>query len=173
MMSGTYAPSTTGRVGVPGRPGRIARATFGSTSAIASIEARIPLPIAVRRPVVRLRIASTSACWSLVGGWITAAKPLNATSPISDPELWLVTNATAASSAASSRVGSMSVEHMLPDTSIARMIVVWLAGTLSTTTGRPSAITSAATPAANSANGRCRRRRDAPGRAARISDRLE
>ena len=126
--SGTYAPLTTGSGGVPGRPGRIARATFGSTSAIASIEARIPLPIAVRRPVVRLRIASTSACWSLVGGWITAARPLNATSPISDPELWLVTNATAAASAASSRVGSMSVEHMLPETSIARMIVAWLAG---------------------------------------------
>ena len=67
----------------------------------------------------------------------------------------------------------MSVEHMLPDTSIARMIVAWLAGTLSTTTGRPSATTSAATPAANRANGRWRRRREAPGIAARISDRLE
>jgi hypothetical protein len=32
-------------------------ATFGSISAIASIADRIPLPIAVRRPVSRLRIA--------------------------------------------------------------------------------------------------------------------
>ena len=67
----------------------------------------------------------------------------------------------------------MSVEHMLPDTSIARMIVAWFAGTLSTTTGRPSAITRAARPDANSANGRWRRSREAPGIAARISDRLE
>ena len=81
-MSGTYAPGATGGGAAPGRPGGRAWATFGSTSAIASIEARIPLPIAVRRPVVRLRIASTSASWSVVGGWTTAAKPLNATSPI-------------------------------------------------------------------------------------------
>ena len=53
------------------------------------------------------------------------------------------------------------------------MIVAELAGTLSTTTGRPSAITSAAMPAANSVNGRWRRSREAPGSAARISDRLE
>ena len=104
------------------------RATFGSTSAIASIDARMPLPIAVRRPVVRLLIASTRACWSVVGGWITAARPLNATSPISEPDAWLVTNSIAAFSAASRRVGSMSVEHMLPDTSIARMIVVRVGG---------------------------------------------
>ncbi len=127
----------------------------------------------MRRPVVRLLIASTRACWSVVGGWITAASPLNATSPISDPDAWLVTNSIAAFSAASMRVGSMSVEHMLPDTSIARMIVAELAGTLSTITGRPSAITRAAIPAANSENGRWRRSREAPGIAARISDRLE
>ncbi len=80
---------------------------------------------------------------------------------------------TAASSAAWMRVGSMSVEHMEPDTSIARMIVAWFAGTLSTTTGRPRASTSAATAEANRANGRCRRRREAPGIAARTSDTLE
>ena len=35
---------------------------------------------------------------------------------------------TAAASAATSRFGAMSPEHMLPDTSIDRMIVVWLTG---------------------------------------------
>ncbi len=146
---------------------------FGSISEIASIDARSPLPIAVRRPVVRLRIASTRACWSVVGGWTTAAKPLNATIPIWVSAFWLVTKATAASSAASSRVGRMSVEHMLPETSIARMIVDWLVGTLRTTDGRPRARTTAATAATSRPNGRCRRSRAEPGSASRTSARLE
>jgi len=33
----------------------------------------------------------------------------------------------------------MSVEHMLPDTSIVKMIVVWFVGTPTTTAGRPIA----------------------------------
>ena len=67
----------------------------------------------------------------------------------------------------------MSVEHMLPDTSMARRMVVWLLGTLRTTTGRASAMTSTAAPAANRANGRWRRQRRRPGAASRISARLE
>ena len=135
-MSGTYAPLRPAAGSTPGstRGSRIAPRS-GRPRRWRRSTARIPLPIAVRRPVVRLLIASTRACWSVVGGWITAASPLNATSPISEPALWLVTNSIAASSAASMRVGSMSVEHMLPDTSIARMIVAELAGTLSTIDG--------------------------------------
>ena len=163
----------TGVGATPGRPSMTLGATFGSSSAIASIDARMPLPIAVRRPVVRLLIASTRACRSDVGGWITAANPLNATMPIWVSDACPLTNATAASSAAWRRVGSMSVEHMLPDTSMESRMVVWLLGTLRTTTGLASAMTSTAAPAANSANGRCRRRRRRPGAASRISARLE
>ena len=138
-------------------------ATFGSTSAIASIAARIPLPMAVRRPVVRLRIASTSACWSLGRRLDHGREPAERHQPdLGARALARRRTATAASSAASRRVGSMSVEHMLPDTSIARMIVAWLAGTLSTTTGRPSATTSAATA------GREQRRTGGGGAGARL-----
>ena len=82
-------------------------------------------------------------------------------------------NAAAAFSAAMSRLGAMSSEHMLPDTSMTRTIVVWLAGTAAIATGRPTAKASAASAAANSTNGRWRRRRAGPGRAAWTSDRLE
>ena len=140
---------------------------------MASIEAWIPAPTAVRRPVVRLRIASTSRSRLDVGGSRTAANPLNATSPICVPAGWDVTKFTAASIAASRRVGSMSVEHMLPDTSIARTMTVWLVGTDSTTTGRATATASAAIAVASSAIGTCRRQRRAGGPAARSSDRLE
>ena len=159
------------------RDARLARldalATFGSTSETASIAARIPLPTAVRRPVVSDRIADTSAFWSVVGGWITAANPLNATIPIWVSAFWFVTKAIAASSAASIRVGSMSVEHMLPDTSIARITVVWFVGTLRTTEGRARASTRTPTAEASRANGRCRRNRARPGAASRTRARLE
>src|SRR3954463_4844454 len=100
----------------------------GSTSEVASIAARIPLPMAVRRPVVRLLIADTRSSWLVVGAWTTAAKPLKATMPIWVSAFWPFTNEIAAVSAASRRVGSMSVEHIEPDTSIVRMIVVWFVG---------------------------------------------
>ena len=140
---------------------------------MASIAARIPLPIAVRRPVVRLRRAAWSGDLSLVGAWTTWAKPLNATIPICVLEPWWSMNAAAAASAAWSRVGAMSFEHMLPDTSMTSTIVVWLAGTLAIAIGRPMARPRAARATANRANGRCRRRRAEPGCAAWMSDRLE
>ena len=129
--------------------------------------------MAVRRPVVRLWIASSRTSWSLVGGWTTSAKPLNATIPIWVVDPWRRTNALAACSAASSRVGSMSVEHMLPETSIARITVVLLAGTLTIATGRARATTSPPRATTNRANGRWRRRRDERGSASRTRARLE
>ena len=67
--------------------------------------------------------------WSLVGAWTTSAKLLKATIPIWVVDACCLMNAAAAASAAC-RAGSasMSVEHMLPETSIVRMIVVWLVG---------------------------------------------
>ena len=150
------------------------RATLGSTSAMASIEARIPSPIAVRRPVVRLWIASTSACWSLVGGWITAARPLKATRPISEPGRLAgherhgrLLGGLEAGGVDVGRAHAPGHVHREQDRGLVR------GHADRTTTGRPRAMTSAARPAANRANGRWRRRRDAPGIAARISDRLE
>ena len=104
--------------------------TDGSTSAIASMAARIPLPIAVRRPVVRLRRAAWSATLSLVGDWTIWAKPLNATIPI-----WvlgaLVLDERGGRGPRRPGAGSARcrLEHMLPDTSMTRTIVVWLVGT--------------------------------------------
>ena len=129
--------------------------------------------MAVRRPVARLRTASSSSSWSFVGDWTSSAKPANATMPICvvEPCRWMKDDA--ASSAACKRVGWMSVEHMLPETSMARMIVVWPAGTLTIVTGRERATARLASPTTNRANGRCRRRREEPGCAVRTSDRLE
>ena len=104
---------------------------------------------------------------------MSSANPANATMPMSVPGSCRSMNAAAASSAAASRLGGMSVEHMLRDTSMTIRIVVWLVGTLTTAAGRASATTIAARDAANIANGRWRRTREVPGRAAATSDRLE
>src|SRR3989304_4851852 len=81
-------------------------------------------------------------------------------------------NDSAAALAASRRLGSISVEHLLPETSIARTMVVWPVGTLTMATGRPNAITRLASARRNRANGRWRRRRDGGGSAARTQARL-
>ena len=61
MMSGAYAPLTTGAGAVPVDESVTLFATDGSISEMASIEARMPSPIAVRRPVARLCRAFSSA----------------------------------------------------------------------------------------------------------------
>ena len=68
-------------------------------------------------------------------------------------------NDSAAAWAASRRLGEMSVEHMLRETSMARMIVVWLVGTLTIATGRASATIRLVSASRKSANGRWRRQR--------------
>src|SRR5262245_7286569 len=134
MISGAYAPLGTG-VGATSVDGSLRLgATLGSTSAMTSSDLRIPLPIAVLRPVVRLSTAVSSASWSLVGGWITSAKPANATMLISRLDVWLWMNESAAASAASRRLGAISVEHMLRETSRARTMVVWPVGAATTAT---------------------------------------
>ncbi len=110
---------------------------------------------------------------SFVGAWTSSANPEKATIPIWVDDPWLLMKSDAAASAASIRLGAMSVEHMLPDTSMASITVVWFVGTVAMTTGRLSASTRHATATATSANGRWRRRREEPGSASRTSDRLE
>ena len=163
----------TGAGATPGVSAVWLLATFGSIAAIASMADRIPLPIAVRRPVVRLCKACRSSCRSVVGAWTISAKPENATMPIWLDDPWLSMNWAAAASAAPIRLGRMSVEHMLPETSMVRMIVAWLVGTLAMTTGRARATARPASASANRANGRWRRTIDERGRAARMRTRLE
>ena len=118
--------------------------------------ARMPSPIAVRRPVVRLSSAPRRACRSFVGACTICAKPLNATMPICVVALWCSMNDAAADFAASRRSGVMSFEHMLPETSMARRSSS--VGRHARDGDRPgSARTSAAIAMANSANGRWRR----------------
>ena len=74
-------------------------------------------------------MTSSRTSWSVVGGWTISANPAKATMPIWVVAPWRSMNDDAAASAASSRFGAMSVAHMLRETSIARMTVVWPAGT--------------------------------------------
>ena len=140
---------------------------------MASMAARMPLPTAVRRP----GSGSSGVEQDLpVGGrrLDELREPRERDEPDEGARLGCRSmNAAAASSAATSRLGAMSVEHMLRDTSMTIRMVVWLVGTLTTAAGRAIATTMAAADAANSANGRWRRTRDVPGRAAAMSDRLE
>ena len=61
MMSGAYAPCGTGVGATPDDVSLTLGATLLSISAIASSALRMPLPIAVPRPVVRLSTAVCSA----------------------------------------------------------------------------------------------------------------
>ena len=163
----------TGVGGMPGRVSVMLGATDGSISAIASMEARMPLPIAVRRPVARLPSASRSVSTSVVGGWTSSAKLLNATIPIWVVGPWRSMKDAAAASAAWRRLGATSAEHMLPETSMAMMMLVWFVGTLTMSTGRAAAMARAPAATTNSAKGRCRRTREEPGSASRTRARLE
>jgi hypothetical protein len=140
---------------------------------MASIDLRMALPTAVRRPVSRLWMVSASTSLSAVGGCTISAKPAKATMPISVPGGWLSMNFRAASLAACRRLGAMSVEHMLRDTSMARMIEVWLVGTAITAMGRATARITLVSATSSRAKGTCRRHSDCLGNAARTSDRLE
>src|SRR5690349_12423758 len=104
-MSGAYAPFGTGVGATPAEVSVTLGATLLSISAIASIALRIPLPIAVLRPVVRLSTAVSRASWSFVGIWTISAKPAKATTLIWVLGGWLWMNDSAAALAASRRVG--------------------------------------------------------------------
>src|SRR5215212_378608 len=135
-------------------------ATLSSTSAIASMERKMALPMAVLRAVVKLSMALSSEFVLSVGGWINSAKPANATIPTCLPDISLFTKDWAASFAASSRFGGISVEHMLLETSIAMIIMALLDGTTIVATGRASAKTRLARASMKNANGKCLRNRD-------------
>ena len=58
---------------------------------------------------------------------------------------------------ATSRLGSTSVARMLPDTSIAKMMVSFCEGSVTTAKGRDDATSMAANDSRNSKGGMCRR----------------
>lgn len=123
--------------------------------------------MAVPRDVVRVGSAASRASVSSVGGTITPATPAKATRPMRAPLGWARMNSAAAFSAAVSRFGRTSVEHIEPDTSRASRIVVELAGTGTEAWGRAAPIASTARPRSSRAVGTRRRQRVRPGRAAR------
>ena len=101
------------------------------------------------------------------------AKPAKTTRPICVSEFCPLINSSAAAFADSNRFGKMSVEHMLRETSMARMMVAFDAGSVTTETGLAIAMMRLDMAIRNKANGRCRFHCDCLGAAARISDRLE
>ena len=119
----------------------------------------------------RRRRAAPRGRWSAPGRSRRSRRTRRSRSGWSSPAAAM--NCEAAASAASSRLGAMSVAHMLRDTSRARITVVWPAGTLTMAAGRAMARTRLASARTNSANGRWRRIRDERGCATRTSDRLE
>src|SRR5688572_5376648 len=82
-------------------------------------------------------------------------------------------NCNAAALADSKRFGAISVEHMLRDTSNARIIVALLDGSVTVEVGRANAIIKLDIANKNNTNGKCRFHCDCLGRAERIKDRLE
>ena len=104
-------------------------ATFGSSSAIASIDRRIADPIVVPRPVVTASRAARSSSRWIVGATASCANPEKTTRPIFVSPSCPCTNDRTAACAALNRFGRTSVAHIDPDTSSARMIVALDDGT--------------------------------------------
>ena len=88
-----------------------------------------------------------------VGGCTTDAVAANDTTPIRALAGWSATKARAAACAAPMRFGSTSAARMLPDTSIARMIVSCCDGRVRVAVGRATATTSAVSASRNNSGG--------------------
>ena len=132
----------------------------------------MPLPIAVPRCNWKRSIAATTSARLCVGGCTTAAVPANDTMPTRTERGRSATKALAASCAATRRFGCTSAARMLPDTSIARMMVSCWLGSLMIATGRAVAISIAAIASSISSGGRWRRQPGPRPAACLINDRL-
>ena len=115
------------------------------------------LPMAVARCIWNLSIAATRSSRLRVGGCTTWAEPANATMPTLTERGSSVRKALAAFCEATSRFGLTSVARMLPETSIARMMVSCVDGSVITANGRDAANSIAAMASRNSTGGMCRR----------------
>ena len=85
------------------------------------MDLRMAAPIVVPRPTVSESTALSRVSRSSVGATATWANPEKTTRPIRVLPSWVLTNWRTASWAAASRFGVTSVEHIDPETSIARM----------------------------------------------------
>ena len=109
--------------------------------------------MAVPRCNWKRSIAAITSSRLSVGACTTAAVPANDTTPTRTVRGRSVTKVLAASCAATMRLGCTSVARMLPDTSIARMMVSCCDGSVITAVGRDAANSSAASASSSSAGG--------------------
>ncbi len=119
----------------------------------------MPLPTAVPRCNSKRSIAALRSSRLNVVGCTTLAVAANATMPMRIRDGVSAMNARAAACAASIRLGCTSAARMLPETSIARMIVSFCDGSVTVAIGRAMATTSAASDNSISAGGIWRRQR--------------
>ncbi len=120
-------------------------------------EITMALPVAVARCSWNRSIAVTRSSRFTVGSCATCADPANATMPTFTWRGSSARNDLAAFCAATRRLGCTSVARMLPDTSMARMMVCWFEGRVTTATGRAAASSMAARASRNRNGGICRR----------------
>ncbi len=132
----------------------------------------MPLPVAVPRCSWKRSIAASTSSRLTVGACTTAAVPANETTPTLTSRGRLLTKALAASWEATSRFGLTSSARMLPDTSIASMMVRSASGSTIVAVGRASANSSAPSAASISAGGTWRRQPGPLPSAARATPRL-
>ena len=132
----------------------------------------MPLPIAVPRCSWNLSMAATRSSRLRVGGCTTEAVPAKATTPTLMLRGNSAKNALAASCDATSRLGLTSVARMLPDTSMASMMVCWSEGKVTTANGRDEATSMAPRASKNSTGGMWRRTLWPLPMASRTMDRL-
>ncbi len=139
---------------------------------IAASDTMMPLPIAVPRCSWKRSIAAMMSSLFCVGGCTSAAVPANETTPMRALRGCSLTNALAATCDAVRRFGSTSAARMLPDTSIARMIVSCCDGSVITAVGRATATNSAVSASRNSTGGTCLRQPGPRPSASLTSDRF-
>ncbi len=118
----------------------------------------IALPMAVARCSWNLSIAATRSSRLSVGGCTTCAEPAKATIPTRTLRGSSARNALAAFCDATRRLGLTSVARMLPDTSMARMMVSWVDGRVITANGRDAATSIAVMASRNRIGGTWRRK---------------
>ncbi len=120
-------------------------------------DSTMPEPMAVARCNWKRSIAAITSSRLSVGACTTAAVPANDTTPTRTEFGSSLTNFLAASCEATMRLGLMSVARMLPDTSIARMMVSCCDGSLITAVGRDTANISTSSARPSSSGGTWRR----------------
>ncbi len=126
-----------------------------SGNSVAS-DTTMALPVAVARCSWKLSMAVIRSSWLVVGNCATCALPAKATMPTFTWRGRSLMKLLAASCAATSRLGSTSAARMLPDTSIARMMVCWFEGSSTTAIGLAAATSIAAMASRKRSGGICR-----------------